>query len=89
MTSIYEIICVGRSLGEEQGSGRYALLGQDIFCLFGVFVLLMLVTVAISRLTPSPPLLARCTLRVRVFQIQAIAVRNSFPALFPLLLVGL
>jgi len=39
MTSIYEIFCVGRLLGEERGSGRYAMFGQDLFC---VFVLLKL-----------------------------------------------
>jgi hypothetical protein len=37
MTSIYdELFGVGRLLGEEQGSGRYALFSQDIFRLIGV-----------------------------------------------------
>jgi hypothetical protein len=85
MTSICEIFCVGRSLGEEQGSGRYALFGQNTFCLFGVCS----TTVAISRLIPCPALLARYTLRVRAFQTQAIAVQNSFPALLSLLSIGL
>ena len=93
MTSIYEIICVGRSLGEEQGSGRYALFGQDIFC---VFVLLMLGHCCYIEINtmPSPvdPLHAKGS---GLSQTQAIAVRcqgsprNSFPVLLFLLSIGL